>query len=176
MTPPPAPTRTVDGTHVRRRNWAGEPTLLLGEDARGYDELLAQVSRVLVPRDVIEDMWIRDVVDLAWDVLRLRRLNKSAARTLAAARAAASPGSGETIPNGTSDNEIDIAAVLRRPSRKPPAFGLRVGKERVGPVSILSANEAKFRERSQRAKTQQKQSCKMNDGPIGCKNCSARPE
>ena len=42
MTPPPAPTRTVDGTHVRRRNWAGEPTLLLGEDARGFDELLAE--------------------------------------------------------------------------------------------------------------------------------------
>ena len=70
MTPPPAPTRTVDGTHVRRRNWAGEPTLLLGEDARGYDELLAQVSRVLVPRDVI-------------DVLRLRRLKASLLRVRA---------------------------------------------------------------------------------------------
>ena len=80
---PPAPTRTVDGTHVRRRNWAGEPTLLLGEDARGYDELLAQVSRVLVPRDVIEDMWIRDVVDLAWDVLRLRRLKANLLRVRA---------------------------------------------------------------------------------------------
>jgi hypothetical protein len=83
MTPPPAPTRTVDGTHVRRRNWAGEPTLLLGEDARGYDELLAEVSRVLVPHDVIEDMWIRDVVDLAWDVLRLRRLKASLLRVRA---------------------------------------------------------------------------------------------
>jgi hypothetical protein len=35
---------------VRRRNWAGEPTLLLGENACGYDELLAEVSRVLLPR------------------------------------------------------------------------------------------------------------------------------
>jgi hypothetical protein len=41
-----------------------------------------------------------------------RSLRKSAARRLAAARAAASPGSGETISNGTSENEIDIAAVL----------------------------------------------------------------
>jgi hypothetical protein len=62
---PRAATSPADRTHVRRRNWAGEPILLLGEDARGYDDLLAQVSRALVPHDVIEDMWIRDVVDLA---------------------------------------------------------------------------------------------------------------
>jgi hypothetical protein len=55
-----------------------------------------------------------------------RSLRKSAARKLAAARAAASTGSGETILNGTS--EIDLAAVLRRLSRKPPAFRPRVGK------------------------------------------------
>jgi hypothetical protein len=57
-----------------------------------------------------------------------RSLRKSAARKLAAARAAASPGSGETILNETSDNEIDLAAVLRQLSRKPAAFGPRVGK------------------------------------------------
>ena len=76
-----------------------------------------------------------------------RSLRKSAARKLAAARAAASPGSGETILNGTSDNEIDIAAVLRRPSRKPPAFGLRVGK---GP---RRAGFDTFRKRSQVPRT-----------------------
>ena len=83
MTSPRAATSTADRTHVRRRNWAGEPTLLLGEDGRGYDELLAEVSRVLVPHDVIEDMWIRDVVDLAWDVLRLRRLKANLLRVRA---------------------------------------------------------------------------------------------
>src|SRR5437588_1269888 len=41
---------TADRTHVRRRNWAGEPTVLLGENACGYGELLAEVSRVLLPR------------------------------------------------------------------------------------------------------------------------------
>jgi hypothetical protein len=59
---------------VVRRNWAGEPNVVLGEDADSYNALLTQVSRVLAPRDVLEDMWMRDVVDLAWDVLRLRRL------------------------------------------------------------------------------------------------------
>jgi hypothetical protein len=42
MTSPAAATSIVDRTHVRRRNWAGEPTMLLGEDARGFDELLAE--------------------------------------------------------------------------------------------------------------------------------------
>ena len=51
----------------------------------------------------------------------------------------------------------------------------RALEDRVGPVSILSANEAKFRERSQRVKIQQKQSCKMNGAPIGGKTCGARP-
>jgi hypothetical protein len=50
MTPTRAATSTADRTHVRRRNWAGEPPLLLGENAHGYDELLAEVSRVLLPR------------------------------------------------------------------------------------------------------------------------------
>ena len=77
-----------------------------------------------------------------------RSLRRSVAPKLAAARAAASTGSGETILNETSDNGIDIAAVLRRLSRKPTAFRPPVGKDRVGPVSILSANEAKFRERN----------------------------
>jgi hypothetical protein len=43
MTSPRVAVSTVDRTHVRRRNWAGEPTLLLGENAGGYDELLAEV-------------------------------------------------------------------------------------------------------------------------------------
>ena len=76
-----------------------------------------------------------------------RSLRKSAARTLAAARAAASPGSGETILNGTSDNEIDIAAVLRRLSRKSPAFGSRVGK------GSRRAGFDTFRKRSQVPRT-----------------------
>src|SRR5207302_11444011 len=42
MTSPRAARSTADRTYVRRRNWAGEPTLLLGENARGYDELLAE--------------------------------------------------------------------------------------------------------------------------------------
>ena len=40
MTSPPVATSATDRTEVRRRDWAGEPGLLLGEDAQGYEEFL----------------------------------------------------------------------------------------------------------------------------------------
>ena len=80
MSSPPAATSATDRTEVRHRDWAGEPGLLLGEDAQGYEELLAQVRRALMPHDVMEEMWIRDVVDLAWDIFRLRRLKANLLR------------------------------------------------------------------------------------------------
>ncbi len=76
----PAPASTANRTPVQRRNWAGEPTMLLGEDADGYKELLAQVSARLIPNDVLEDMLMRDVVDLAWDIRRLRRMKANLLR------------------------------------------------------------------------------------------------
>src|SRR6202048_5555515 len=80
QSPPTVPSATDHTEPVRRRDWAGEPGLILGEDAQGYDELLAQVRRALTPRDVMEEMWIRDVVDLAWDSFRLRRLKANLLR------------------------------------------------------------------------------------------------
>jgi hypothetical protein len=67
--------------------------------------------------------------------------------------------------------QIDVLDI--REARLP--LLARALEDRVGPVSILSANEAKFRERSQRVKIQRKQSCKMNGAPIGGKTCGARP-
>jgi hypothetical protein len=83
MTSQPVATSATDRTEVRRRDWAGEPGLILGEDPQGYDELLAQVSRALAPRNVMEDVWIRDVVDLVWDIFRLRRIKANLLRVRA---------------------------------------------------------------------------------------------
>ena len=58
-------------------SFAGPVRLIPGENATGYDELLARVGAVLKPADIIEEIWVRDVVDLAWDILRLRRLKAS---------------------------------------------------------------------------------------------------
>src|SRR5712692_4619303 len=52
----------------------GPPPLVEGEQATAYDELLARISGALKPADILEEIWIRDVVDLVWDVFRLRRL------------------------------------------------------------------------------------------------------
>ena len=54
--------------------FAGPPALVAGESPADYDELHARVSQALKPSDVIEQIWIRDVVDLVWEVFRLRRL------------------------------------------------------------------------------------------------------
>src|SRR5262249_27218260 len=48
--------------------------LINGEDPAAYDDLATRIRVVLQPRDVFEELWARDVADLAWDVLRLRRL------------------------------------------------------------------------------------------------------
>jgi hypothetical protein len=53
---------------------AGPPPLIEGESAADYDALLARIANALQPADVLEEIWIRDVVDLSWEVFRLRRL------------------------------------------------------------------------------------------------------
>ena len=55
----------------------GAPVLLMGEDEAEYNRLLAQVAAAVGPTDVIEEFWVRDVVDLVWEALRLRRLKAS---------------------------------------------------------------------------------------------------
>jgi hypothetical protein len=55
----------------------GPAPLLEGEDARAYDELLARVSSAVVPTDILEQIWVRDIVDLVWEGFRLRRLKVS---------------------------------------------------------------------------------------------------
>ena len=47
--------------------------LATGEDPATYDDLLARVVAAVKPDGVIEDLWVRDVADDAWEVLRLRR-------------------------------------------------------------------------------------------------------
>jgi hypothetical protein len=52
----------------------GPPPLVGGEDAAAYEALLARVAGAVAPADVLEEMWVRDMVDLAWEAQRLRRL------------------------------------------------------------------------------------------------------
>ena len=46
----------------------------LGNDCDRYNNLLACVRETLAPVDVLEQLWMHDVVDLAWESMELRRL------------------------------------------------------------------------------------------------------
>jgi hypothetical protein len=48
--------------------------LIIGEDPADYAQLTAKVLAVVRPGDFIEEMLARDVIDLFWEVTRLRRL------------------------------------------------------------------------------------------------------
>jgi hypothetical protein len=52
----------------------GARPLIRGEDAASYDALLARICGTLRPSDSLEEIWIRDVVDLVWETFRLRRI------------------------------------------------------------------------------------------------------
>ena len=55
----------------------GPPLLIQGEDAAAYDQLLARIWVAVNPVDIIDEMFIADIVFLEWEVLRWRRLKSS---------------------------------------------------------------------------------------------------
>jgi hypothetical protein len=52
----------------------GPPPLITGEDVDAYEKILARVSSQIAPKDLIEEMLLMDIVDLTWEIGRLRRL------------------------------------------------------------------------------------------------------
>jgi hypothetical protein len=72
--PKPSIIPTSPPERVGRLALFGRPPLLEGEDTAAYDELLLQISGIVKPADILEEIWVRDIVDLVWEVFRLRRL------------------------------------------------------------------------------------------------------
>ena len=52
----------------------GPAILVAGESSEAYDGLHARIRAVVEPADMLEEIWVRDVTDLAWEVSRLRRI------------------------------------------------------------------------------------------------------
>src|SRR5258708_8335999 len=52
----------------------GPRPLIDGEDGTNYDVILEGISADVAPADFVEEIWVRNVVDLVWDNVRLRRL------------------------------------------------------------------------------------------------------
>ena len=72
--------KSVTSAPAPRLRLFGPPPLLEGEDAAAYDELLARICAAVKPVDIIDEMFIADVVSLEWEVLRWRRLKSSLIR------------------------------------------------------------------------------------------------
>ena len=68
---------TLASSPVQRLALFGPPLLLEGEDAAAYDVLLTRVCAAVKPVDIIDEIFINDVVVLQWEVLRWRRLKLS---------------------------------------------------------------------------------------------------
>ena len=56
--------------------WAvfGPPPLLGDEKDSDYQELFARIYEAVKPADVLEKIWICDIADDTWDILRWRRI------------------------------------------------------------------------------------------------------
>jgi hypothetical protein len=67
------PTARNMATTPARPPLAGHRPLFAGEDAAAYDSLLRGVSDVVKPADILEEIWLRDLVEPSWEVTRLRR-------------------------------------------------------------------------------------------------------
>ena len=70
-TVPPTDGGSIAASHLEI---FGPPPLLDGESQEVYDALLARVTGTVNPKDIIEEIWVHDIVDLVWEILRLRRL------------------------------------------------------------------------------------------------------
>jgi hypothetical protein len=70
--------RTVPAKRTIQRSkkplFFGPPPLIAGEDPAAYDDLLERFTAAIKPTDVLEEMWMRDSVDLTWETQRLRHL------------------------------------------------------------------------------------------------------
>ena len=65
----------------------GPPLLIEGEDAAAYDQLLDRICAAVKPVDIIDEIFIADVVPSEWEVLRLPEMEfDPSARTSSAGR------------------------------------------------------------------------------------------
>ena len=61
----------------------GPPPLIDGEDGAAYEALYRRLDEAVAPRDALEEIWVRDIVDNLWETLRLRRIKSSLMRSSA---------------------------------------------------------------------------------------------
>ena len=71
----PAATHPENATVLRSiDDFLGPAPVLESEDQDGYVGLLEEVRRQVTPNDAIERIYVRDIVDLTWELMRYRRI------------------------------------------------------------------------------------------------------
>jgi hypothetical protein len=95
------------------------PSLVDGDDAPTYAQLAARIRAAVAPTNVIEEIWARDVADLTWDVVRLRRLKAGLFRV------------------GASDG---MAEIMRGMEGEIPARTRVMGWTKRDPVALAAVN------------------------------------
>jgi hypothetical protein len=92
----------------------GSPQLLDGEDAAAYDSLSAQVRAAVKPLDVIEEMFVTDVVSLTWEVQRWRRLKSRLLRARGIEELEAFLGREPDYDNYREEFEFSLSEILEQ--------------------------------------------------------------
>jgi hypothetical protein len=54
-------------------DYLGPAPLIDGENPEAYQQILERITATVKPSDPLEEIWLRDVVDLAWEAVRWRR-------------------------------------------------------------------------------------------------------
>ena len=98
---------------VQRLALFGPPPLIEGEDAAAYNQLLARVCAAVKPVDIIDEIFIADVVPSEWEVLRLRRLKWSLIRAPALEALADFLGENLDYDLYSEDFADDLAKILQ---------------------------------------------------------------
>ena len=63
----------VSSDALRGAHLFGPPPIIKGEKAKDYRKLLERVYGAIEPADFIEEIWARDLADVTWSMVRLRR-------------------------------------------------------------------------------------------------------
>ena len=72
-TDPAAQSGTHQAIPAETRALLGPAPITYLEDRDGYERILAQMAVAVSPQDFVEWIWVKDLVDLAWDAARARR-------------------------------------------------------------------------------------------------------
>jgi len=78
-----ANSKSVVSAPARQWTLFGQPQLLEGEDRAAYDALFACMRSTVKPADIIDEMFLADLVPLEFEVLRWRRLKSILLQTRA---------------------------------------------------------------------------------------------